>query len=311
MKIINHAWLSLLKLASKKTKNAPALHRAGVWAHSNIVRANVFLPPPRVLLNTPPKSGTHLLSECLSLMPRMAFSGRHFALANFISSSREAPIYWDSDQYPELDDLSLRRFLGKCPQGMFAIAHASFHPGFGKILEELQFKQNILLRDPRDVAVSHAYYVKHLHSHPLHKYYVDTLKSDEERILADIMGSERGTTDFPRLSIHAVFDGFMPWLDDPATLVVRFEDLVGPLGGGDRDTQLAEIKRIGDFVERHLEPEQVRLIAEKMYAKTSATFRKGQIGDWQNHFTETHRCAFKEVAGETLIKLGYENDMNW
>jgi hypothetical protein len=241
----------------------------------------------------------------------MTFSGRHFALANFIGSSLENPIYWGNEQYPELDGLHLTRFLGKCPQGMFAIAHASFHPGFKKILEELRFKQIILLRDPRDVAVSRAFYVKHLRSHPLHKYYVDALKSDEERILADIMGSGQDTAECPRLSIHAVFDGFMLWLDDPAALIVRFEDLVGPLGGGDSATQLAEIKRIGDFVDRPLEPEQVRLISEKMYAKTSATFRKGQIGDWRNHFTETHRRVFKEVAGETLIKLGYEKDRNW
>lgn len=311
MKTAKYGWLSFLRLVSRKTTNMPALHRASVWIYSNIAQANVFLPPPRVLLNTPPKSGTHLLSECLSLMPKMMFSGRHFALANFIDSSRETPVYWVNGQHPALDDLRLRSFLEKCPQGMFATAHAGFHPDFKRILEELQFKQIVLLRDPRDVVVSHTFFVKRWRSHQLHKYYIETLKSDEDRILAEIRGLDQGTTNLLHLSIREVFDGFIPWLNDPSTLVVRFEDLVGPLGGGDSEKQLAQIQRIGDFAERPLDQDQARQIAQKMYAKTSVTFRKGQIGDWRNHFTEVHRRAFKEVAGETLIKLGYEKDIDW
>lgn len=311
MKMAKRGWASLLKSASRKTINTPALHRSGVWIYSNILRTNVFLPPPRVLLNTPPKSGTHLLSECLSLMPKMMFSGRHFALANFIDSSRETPVYWVEGQHPTLDDTSLKNFLGKCPQGMFATAHAGFHPTFREILEELRFRQIVLLRDPRDVAVSHAFFVKHWRSHQLHKYYVETLKSDEDRILTDIRGLDPGVANIPRLSIREVFDGFTPWLNDTSMLVVRFEDLVGPYGGGDSEKQLTQIQCIGDFVGRNVNQDQARRISQKMYAKTSVTFRKGQIGDWRNHFTKVHRRAFKEVAGETLIKLGYEKDMDW
>lgn len=307
----NRGWTSLLKLASRKTMDMPALHRAGALVYSSIMRANVFLPPPRVLLNTPPKSGTHLLGECLSLMPKMMFSGRHFALANSIESSREEPIYWVAGQHPELDESRLNGLLGKCPQGMFVTAHAGFHPDFKRILEDLDFKQIVLLRDPRDVAVSHTFYVKRWGGHQFHKHYVETLKSDEERILTDITGIDRNAVDLPSLSIRELFEGFIPWLEDPSTLVVRFEDLVGPLGGGDGEKQLAQIQRIGDFVERPLTQDQARRIAEKVFVKSSVTFRKGQIGDWQNHFTEAHRRAFKEAAGEILIKLGYEKDSDW
>ena len=40
-------------------------------------------------------------------------------------------------------------------------------------------------------------------------------------------------------------------------------------------------------------------------------FRKGVAGDWSNVFTAGDRRIFKEEAGETLIKLGYEESKDW
>lgn len=40
-------------------------------------------------------------------------------------------------------------------------------------------------------------------------------------------------------------------------------------------------------------------------------FRKGQVGDWQNYATDDFRRIMKQHAGETLIELGYENNLNW
>jgi hypothetical protein len=43
----------------------------------------------------------------------------------------------------------------------------------------------------------------------------------------------------------------------------------------------------------------------------SSFYRKGVAGDWKNHFTEEDRRVFKEEAGELLIRLGYEDDLDW
>jgi hypothetical protein len=40
-------------------------------------------------------------------------------------------------------------------------------------------------------------------------------------------------------------------------------------------------------------------------------YRKGVAGDWKHHFTEDDKKLFKEIAGDVLIKLGYEKDFNW
>jgi sulfotransferase 6B1 len=304
--------LSSVRLANRATRERRLLRKMGILGYTSIVRANVFLPPPRVLLNGPGKSGTHLLSDCLSLMPKMMFSGRHFALPEFLCDSVGPPdpqTRQPASSSP-LDVKRLRKYLKRCPQGMFVTAHARFHPAFSDLVKELGFKHIILLRDPRDIAVSHASYMLRdtLHSH--HGYYTETLKSDEERLMASIRGFEGDAGQYLP-PIRESFGAYLPWAEDPSTLIVRFEHLIGPRGGGDADKQLAEIERIARFIERPLTRQQAAQIALKTYAKESLTFRKGQVGDWRNRFTEAHKRAFKDTAGNLLIELGYEESLNW
>ena len=278
------------------------------------MRMNVFLPPPRVRLNGLGKSGTHLLSDCLSLMPKMMFSGRHFALPEFAASPNkpEDIDLYRSNPHPELDEPSLKRPSERCPQGMFVTAHARFHPVLQGLMKELQFRHILLLRDPRDVVVSYASFVQREPWHYFHKFYSETLKTNEERITATIRGFGKNTiVNYPLASIGELYEGFVAWLEDPHTLVVRFEDIVGPRGGGDRNRQLAEIRRLGDFIERPLSEEQAKRVADETYGGGGLTFRKGLSGNWQNHFTGGHRQLFKETTGDLLIRLGYEGDMNW
>jgi len=54
-----------------------------------------------------------------------------------------------------------------------------------------------------------------------------------------------------------------------------------------------------DILERSIDP------------KRSPTFRGGRVGDWRNHFTDEHKTLFKSLAGDTLIRLGYETSHNW
>jgi hypothetical protein len=40
-------------------------------------------------------------------------------------------------------------------------------------------------------------------------------------------------------------------------------------------------------------------------------YRKGESGDWKNHFTEAHKAFFKERYNHLLVKLGYEKNADW
>ena len=43
----------------------------------------------------------------------------------------------------------------------------------------------------------------------------------------------------------------------------------------------------------------------------SSNFRSGKIGNWKYEFDKSNIKRFKELAGESLIKLEYEKDLNW
>ncbi len=38
---------------------------------------------------------------------------------------------------------------------------------------------------------------------------------------------------------------------------------------------------------------------------------KGQMGNWRNLFTAADKSLFKQIAGDVLVKWGYEQDSNW
>lgn len=85
------------------------------------------------------------------------------------------------------------------------------------------------MRDPRDIAISNYVYITYIDSsHRLHKYF-KTLNSDSERLMASIQGVEGKDLldNISSLSLADHVNGYLPWIDKPDCLVVRFEDLVG------------------------------------------------------------------------------------
>ena len=50
---------------------------------------------------------------------------------------------------------------------------------------------------------------------------------------------------------------------------------------------------------------------QKGEAEPTAHVRKGIVGDWRNYFTKRDGELFHEIAGKTLIEMGYEQDSTW
>jgi hypothetical protein len=170
-------------------------------------------------------------------------------------------------------------------------------------------KAILVLRDPRDVVVSHAFYAAATPSHPLFESFQSL--SVSERIMASIVGVKPPWAGERRLlGIGERCRNLIPWITHPLNYTTRFEKLVGPSGGGARDAQLEEIANVARHLGfRHQRRDRER-IADDLFGGT-ATFRKGLIGAWREFFTAEHRRAFRDEAGDVLIELGYEKDNCW
>ena len=68
-------------------------------------------------------------------------------------------------------------------------------------------------------------------------------------------------------------------------------------------------KKIQEIVDRYSFESQTK--RKKGEENTSSFLRKGISGDWENYFNEEAKDIFKKHAGQMLIQLGYEKDMNW
>jgi hypothetical protein len=57
--------------------------------------------------------------------------------------------------------------------------------------------------------------------------------------------------------------------------------------------------------------EAVETLKRAILPRKSGTFRKGLPGNWCEHFTEANKALFKQVTGDLLVRLGYEQGYNW
>ncbi len=254
---------------------------------------NAYNNGVKVFINSLPKSGTFLLRRTLSLLPTFAPRWSYHGL---VAGTPQ-----------------LQQKIQTIRRGQYASGHLYWSPELIELLVTSNIRTLFIIRDLRDVAVSLANYLTNKNSdHRLYPYF-KSLKSDDERLMAAIVGVEGKLLEDGRRaeSLGEWARGFAPWLDEPNCLAVRFEDMIGSAGGGSDDKQLEEVHNIINYLGINIPDEQIIRVAKRIFFKSSTTFRQGQIGDWQNHFKDEHKSAFKEVAGEALIRLGYENGYDW
>jgi hypothetical protein len=252
---------------------------------------------PAVLGNAMPKSGSHLIIQVLQGLTRIGpFVNPGFPPVNRSEDNRVLP--------PAEVLVNIQRmrpgdigygYVHACEPYLSALCQ----PGRATVF---------VYRDPRDLIVSHVFYAAELHpDHGMHRYYTQVLKSMEDRINAAIRGVAE-----PGSQLSAVVDKFanyLGWLDQPEVLSLRFEELI-------LERQSALRRLLAYLGERGLrlqlpEAQAIAALELAIQPNRSGTFRKGQPGNWREHFTAANRRLFKQVTGDLLVRLGYERDDQW
>ncbi len=278
---------------------------------------------PKVFANSLPKAGTHLLLRVLTLLSPLELADIFIGADLLVDNNGHGSIPVQEDSIligvgrPRTVDKSfVQALLEKYGRGTVIPAHMPYSKAAAELLRQLGFKSVMILRDPRDVVVSHFHFIAHRPKHPLHDYYMHHLKTDEERLMASICGLSESQLDgkWGLKSVGERLSSMLGWLNEDINdinYVTFFEKLIGPNGGGQFETQLQEVTNIAKHLNINLHPAQVLSIANNVFSEKSKTFRRGVIGNWKNYFTPEHKGVFKEIAGHLLIELGYEEDYEW
>lgn len=285
-------WLSQIKQPVKllrwRLRRARAASR---WGSNELSRM------PVVIGNAMPKSGSHLLIQVLLGLTK---------IGPFVDPG--LPPISRSVANKNLAQAAVVDNLHTLNSGDIVYCYLHAKEPFLTELTRNGVVAFFIYRDPRDLIVSHVFYATEMHpGHGMHAYYTQKLSTMEQRINAAIQGVQEPDTQLS--SINEKYQNYLGWLDQPTVLSIRFEGLM-------LDRQAALNRILDHMAARGFEPQPPRQQAidalnSAISTGTSGTFRRGQPGEWRDHFTPENKRIFKEVTGDLLQRLGYEKAASW
>ena len=288
-----HPWEARLRARAKRLR-----WRWRRWQVARRYGRDALQAAPRLFGNAQTKSGSHLLYQVL----------RGFtALGPFVNPGLP-PVNRD-EANRKLPPAAIQARLRELRPGDVAYGYLPGREPYLTWLSSPGWATVHIVRDPRDVAVSHAFYIADMQpQHEWHAYFNTVATDLESRLRIVIAGHREGDRVFEDL--RSRYESYLAWLQQPGVLVVRFEDL--------RLRPRPTLQRILHFVRGRgtwplVLPEDQALDALQaaIQPRKSGTFRRGQPGAWREHFTPDLKALFKEVTGDLLIRLGYERDHDW
>lgn len=252
---------------------------------------------PIVIGNAMPKSGSHLLIQVLLGLTKIGpFVDPGLSPLTRSANNRNLP------------EVSVLANLHNLQPGDIAYAYLHAREPYLSELSRPNVAAFFIYRDPRDVIVSQIFYALEMHrGHGMHRYYAEELHSMEERINTAINGVQTATAQLS--PIRTKYEHYLGWLKQTSALALRFEDLILQ--------RRPALERILDHLAGRgfsLQPpraEAVAALESAIAPRASGTFRKGQPGEWKQHFSEQNKQAFKAATGDLLQALGYEKDAAW
>lgn len=249
-----------------------------------------------ILVNSIPKSGTHLLGNIIKSIPNTKYKG-DVTSAETIENPDDRLIFLQS----RMENLN---------PGSVYLGHVPYSENTAKWLSSNKIKHIFVYRDPRDVVVSMYHYISRNNYMKHRNFNIFENKSPEEKLLITIKGYGEGMfrfvlNDNSLPSVRLFYSSYKDWLSYKNTHTCRFEDLTSSSTTIDLEikkilyylnfNKINEIKMLPYIREIGINPDK------------SPTFRLGKSGDWKNVFTQKHISLFNEIFDKDLLHFyGYE-----
>jgi hypothetical protein len=196
-------------------------------------------------------------------------------------------------------------------------AGGAHHP----LLDDVQAQKVLIVRDLRDVFVSLVYWFDaQIKEGMINKHVATKIKglrdiiqhwrtlSFDEKLKIVLEDGEESLyqSGFMRENIEAA----LQLLEKENVQMIRFEDLIGPQGGGTATAQADCIKRFASLFRLDLSETQIQEIGKKTFGKThpskfDRTFHKGKIGEWKSHYNDKNLLLFYMRYGRYQKAFGY------
>lgn len=249
---------------------------------------------PRVLANSMPKSGTHLLTSLLESLPKMRFAGQWVS-------------YLGQDAVGEREEYEhfIRR-LRLLRDSHYIGSHLTYDPAVERALSDAGVHMITVVRDPRSQVLSWAHYLLTTRHVPGRNWVTDRYP-DMDALLPLLVRGTGVPGVYPYLpDVGERFRRYSAWSESDIGIEVRFEDLVGARGGGDDDRQEKTTHEILEYLGYARPGVVTRDVTDTMFSTNSATFRTGQIDTWRQELPADLADEIYDRCGPLTETWGYE-----
>jgi sulfotransferase 6B1 len=274
------------------------LRRPGKYAQAVLRWKRLsFNGAPPIFGNSKPKSGSHLLLQILNgftqIMPY-----------KYVEADPVRTIERAGRRKTEQEVLNELKRISK---GVIGWGYVEASPENIAFLCQPHRVNYFIYRDPRDMLVSQVFFATNMHEeHGMHQFY-KSLPDFGERLKVAITGIDHDG--FYMVSVKQRYASVFEWLEQPHVMCIRFEDLIDNREFT-LEAMLDEVESTGYTIPTPRE-KALSTLVKAIQPRKSHTFRSGKAGGWREHFMEEHKNLFKDVAGDLLVRLGYEKDNDW
>jgi len=256
-----------------------------------------FGDAPPIFGNSKPKSGSHLLLQILNgftqIMPY-----KYVEAEPIRTITKEGRRRTKEEILGELENF---------PRGVIGWGYLEATKENVGFLCQPNRVNYFIYRDPRDMLVSQVFFATDMQEeHGMHDFY-NSLPDFGERLKVAITGVDRDG--LKMVSVQQRYEGVFEWLNTPGVMCLRFEDLINHRDAT-LNSMLDEVEKTGYGIPTPRE-EAISILVEAIQPRKSHTFRSGKTGGWREFFTAEHKSLFKEVAGDLVVRLGYEKTNDW
>jgi len=225
--------------------------------------------------------------------PRSGNTWVRFLLANLIANAEQPLNFAQMENLvPDIHEVNKWDQLRAKPPGRLIKSHMPYDPAYKKLI--------YIVRDGRDVAVSHYHY------HCPHNFQASFLQFLQ--------------TDVWPGPWHRHVSSWLDHADQPAFLLIRYEDLL--------TKPIDQLKRMAEFLALPSDDHRLRQAVENCSfnklqdienkrgyhsrrGKDFKFFRKGTNGQWKSYFEPEHKAIFKKHNDDALFRLGYIDNLDW
>lgn len=176
-------------------------------------------------------------------------------------------------------------------------------PRFDKMPKPEKYRAFFVMRDPRDVVVSSYFSTRNSHG-PMG----DVL--EVRKVLLEKPRKEGMLWLIGDMAKKNRFGALRSWVEAPASdevRLVKYEDLTGENQAAEMEALLRHcgINLPADDLATVLDRYSFSKMNERQGTGKVSHYRKGQAGDWANHFDDDIYEAFNKATGDLVERLGY------